>query len=137
MDMKADTPDHDEGPSDDLLDPSVLDEMREMVGPDDDFVDRIISLFGEHAREALWRLQQACDGTDIEELADAAHAFKSLSRNVGAVRVGNLCCTMEQYARSGDGDAARCILPRVHPALDETLDAITGEMPDESGSKVA
>jgi len=84
-----------------LVDYDVLDSIRSMQAPGDDLVGRIIALYCQHAPIAFDRLRAAVPNGVPKEIGDAAHALKSLSRNVGAQRAGDLCDDIEMQARSG------------------------------------
>lgn len=106
-----------------ILDESVLAQIAEIQSEGDNLVDRIISLYSEHAPRALERLGALIDAADTNAVAEAAHALKSLSRNVGAVRVGDLCDVVENGARLGH--RLTCELrDEIDKALSETLDEI-------------
>jgi signal transduction histidine kinase/CheY-like chemotaxis protein/HPt (histidine-containing phosphotransfer) domain-containing protein len=102
-----------------LLDLSVLQSIEEMQAPGDDLVARVKALYQLHAPIALAKVQ-ASQATGGVELADAAHSLKSLSRNVGAVRVGNLCDVIESIAR-GDGLIDYSALAHLDTAVTETV----------------
>jgi HPt (histidine-containing phosphotransfer) domain-containing protein len=78
------------------------------------------ALYQLHAPMALAKIQ-ATQATGGVELADSAHALKSLSRNVGAVRVGNLCDEIESTAR-GDGLIDSSVLAHLDTAVAETIE---------------
>jgi two-component system sensor histidine kinase BarA len=101
-----------------LIDDSVLAQIAEMQAPGDDLVRRILGLYVEHAPKALERLAALVEGGSAGAAADAAHALKSLSRNVGAALVGDLCGEVEAAAREGV------------PLTPSGLDAIAGALAD-------
>lgn len=104
-----------------ILDRSVLESIAEMQAPGDDLVGRVAGLYLEHAPRALKRLaDNIAAGAQPDVLAASAHALKSLSRNVGARQVGDLCGQIEDDARLG-------LTPRVPIDLVETAlhDAVT------------
>ena len=106
--------------SDGLLDDAVLASIREMQAQGDDLAGRVIALYIEHAPRLLGAVL-ATDADDSKALAEAAHALKSLSRNIGAIRVGNLCDSIESAERSEDAIGAR---DRLGPAVLATLDEL-------------
>ncbi len=85
----------------DLLDPVILDDLIEMQGPNGTLVTRVITLYEHHAPAALDVLLKLEEDASAPQLAAAAHALKSLSRNVGALRVGELCDVIEMAAHKG------------------------------------
>jgi two-component system sensor histidine kinase BarA len=84
-----------------LLDRSIIAQIEEMQAPGDNLVARILGLYIEHAPPALAKLGQLAQSGGPAAVAEAAHALKSLSRNVGAVQVGDLCGDIEARARDG------------------------------------
>ncbi len=80
------------------FDRDVLEQIRQMQ-PDLPF--RALSLFNEHAREAMRKLAAQIKTGDQENIAKAAHALKSMSVNVGARQLGEACKALELRAREG------------------------------------
>lgn len=101
--------------ADSLLYLDVLQSIRDMQPPGTDLVARIVMLYTDHAPRLLTKLLE-CDQGDLAQFASAAHALKSISRNVGALRVGNICGALEDAAREG-----RCELAVHQGALREAL----------------
>ncbi|MEQ8823314.1 MAG: ATP-binding protein [Filomicrobium sp.] len=108
--------------SEPLLDPTVLDEIRAMQ-PDagDALVDRIVGLYKSHAPEALSEIRSVWESDDQLEVARAVHALKSLSRNIGAVRVSEICEDLETAARDGVHEKGADKLSDLATALDATI----------------
>ncbi len=77
-----------------------------------------------HAPKLFAALAACATGDhDAKALSAAAHALKSLSRNVGAVRVGDLCAVIEDNA--GDGTAVLSSrIADIAIALRDTFDAL-------------
>lgn len=107
-----------------LLDSDVLFGIAEMQMPGDDLIARVVSLYGQHAPEQMRLLREnLAQAADAPTIALTAHALKSLSRNIGAQRVGDLCGQVEERARTGE-------LPHRHDieaigiALEETIKAL-------------
>jgi two-component system sensor histidine kinase BarA len=107
-----------------VLDESVLAQIAEIQADGDNLVDRILGLYVEHAPRALARMSDLVGAEETLAVAEAAHALKSLSRNVGAVRVGDLCDQAENDGRQGHR-----LTTELHAAIDralsETLTEIT------------
>jgi HPt (histidine-containing phosphotransfer) domain-containing protein len=68
--------------------------------PGDDRVQRIVSLYLEHTPQLMNHIRATHAGGG-RSVAEAAHALKSLSHNIGAVAVGDLCVRIETAAREG------------------------------------
>jgi HPt (histidine-containing phosphotransfer) domain-containing protein len=73
-------------------------------------------------------------GTAGSELASAAHALRSLSRNIGAVRVAEICGAIEAAAEAGSLPDHSCWTD-LEAALAATLDELERRFPAESSSK--
>ena len=107
-----------------LLDAEVLQSIRDLQAPGDDLVERVIGLYLEHAPAALSRLAALGPDAAPDEIASTAHALKSLSRNVGALRVGDLAGAIEDSAESGTEGPSTQDLAELSAALDQTLEAL-------------
>jgi signal transduction histidine kinase/CheY-like chemotaxis protein len=90
--------------SDEQLDPEVIESLRAIAGGDSAMLNRIFDLFLSHAPARLAALEQALADGDLAQVASEAHALKSPSMNVGAMRLGALCAELEARARSEDRD---------------------------------
>ncbi len=71
-----------------------LDEAGELVL-------RVLMLFEEHAPAALLKIAETARDGGEEQIGDAAHALKSMARNIGAMRLGAACDRLEEQARTG------------------------------------
>jgi two-component system sensor histidine kinase BarA len=107
-----------------LLDRSIFAEIEELQAPGDNLVDRMLGLYMEHAPQALQRLGQLVGSGNPAGVAEAAHALKSLSRNVGAVQVDNLCGHIEDSARDGKHLSAETYA-ELNALLERTLSMIS------------
>ncbi|MCB1521776.1 MAG: response regulator [Hyphomicrobiaceae bacterium] len=107
-----------------LIDTDVLGAITEMQEAGDDLVSRVVALYLEHAPRALSELERCLRAPENGgQVVAAAHALKSLSRNIGAVRVGDLSGAIEDAARGGQMPHQRSF-ERVEHALNDTLDAL-------------
>ncbi|MGQ0456443.1 MAG: ATP-binding protein [Hyphomicrobium sp.] len=107
-----------------LIDWSVLEDVRQIQPLDNDLIARIVTLYHEHAPRALSRLLSLTSVTDQAEIASAAHALKSMCRNIGAVALADACAKIEELAQEGravveDEEAAK--LRRLLSATTEAL----------------
>ena len=75
----------------------VLSNIEEMQGKE--LVARVMALYQEHAPKAFNRLKALVPDGGSDDLADAAHALKSLSLNIGATKVAQECDRLEQDSR--------------------------------------
>jgi two-component system, sensor histidine kinase and response regulator len=90
-----------------VLDPVVLDGLRELSGGTDDFIREVAALYLEDAPHRMREIREAAARSDADGVAAAAHALKSSSGNLGADTVGTLCDEIEADSRYGRIDAAR------------------------------
>ena len=85
-----------------VIDEGVLASIREIDRGADGLLERVIGLYILNAPRLLDELAAAAE-TGPQSLAAAAHALKSLSRNIGAQRVSALCERIETAAAAGRG----------------------------------
>ena len=84
------------------LDPAVLASLRSIAGRDTAMLERVFNLFGVHAPARLSALCDALAAGDVARVAAEAHALKSPSLNIGALRLAALAAEVEAQARSGE-----------------------------------
>jgi len=89
---------------DEIQPPIIDDEVMNSYGDFQEdggaeLIARLLNLFVEHAPAALLQVEKDAQGQDQEALAAAAHALKSMGRNIGAVRLSNACNSLELAAR--------------------------------------
>lgn len=113
-------------PASPLLDAAVLATIRQIRTPGSTLAARVLGLFKQHAPRLLKNLEQA-PSDDVHAAGQAAHALKSLCRNIGALQAGNLCEVIEADAADGRApDPAAlatlaAVLAATIAALDEEL----------------
>ncbi len=81
-----------------LLDPAVLEGLREMSGGASHLVERVARLYREHAPMRVAELRDAVERSHFKEAASAAHALKSMSLNIGAQAVAAAAAKLERDA---------------------------------------
>lgn len=90
-----------------ILDARTLANIRAMRRPDTpDFLLKVVGLYAESASALIDSLLCAVRLNDAEGIAHAAHALRSSSANVGAIRLAELCRQLESAAKAGALDAA-------------------------------
>lgn len=107
-----------------IFDRTVLGELRKMQAGNSDLVGRALDLFQKHSKEAILRLLKAISGGDSKEISSAAHALKSMSLNVGARQLAEICARIESRSMNHDGVAEEISTLRLcfiatHKALPE------------------
>ncbi|MGB0129146.1 MAG: response regulator, partial [Rhodocyclaceae bacterium] len=86
-----------------ILESNTLQRLNELAGDDTpDLVATIIQLYLDDAPKRLAAINDAWQSRDAKVLATSAHALKSASANMGALRLAKLCKTLEADARAND-----------------------------------
>ncbi len=107
-----------------LIDEAVLANIREIASADEDLVARIVGLYLKHAPLALERLNNLIRANGPrQECASAAHALKSLSRNAGAKRVGDLAGEIEHHYLESETPLEEARYDALREALGHTIKA--------------
>lgn len=104
-----------------LLEPDVIYSIRQMQQPGDNLVGRMIGLYATHAPLALEKIIEVAGTDDCRQLAQAAHALKSLSLSVGAKRNAALCAALELDASRGCGERKVEYLIALRTAMSSTI----------------
>jgi HPt (histidine-containing phosphotransfer) domain-containing protein len=92
------------------LDVRTLDELRDSVGKDRDFLAELIDEFLADAPDQLATLREAATSGDAEAARRAAHTLKGTGRTFGATELASVCQEAESAATAGDLDV---VLARV------------------------
>jgi EAL domain-containing protein (putative c-di-GMP-specific phosphodiesterase class I) len=108
-----------------LLDPEVLAQLRQMQSLGKaDFVRKVLGLYLEHAPGAVQRLLDAAEAGDASDCAQAAHALKSMSYNIGAKRVAASALAIETAGKAERKVASETARRELSDVFARTLDAI-------------
>ena len=91
----------------DMLDPSALASLRDVLGGDDDALAGLIDSYLAEAPKLIKALKEAADSDDLDNFRRAAHTLKSSSRDFGITGLADLSARLEDAAREGriKGDA--------------------------------
>lgn len=87
----------DHGKYADLLDESVLMELHDVMGED---YQAVIHSYLLNASQLLTDLKHKANENDIEAVIRAVHSFKSSSKNVGAIELGQKAEVIEEQLRT-------------------------------------
>jgi two-component system, NarL family, sensor histidine kinase BarA len=108
-----------------LLDDEILDQLRLMPSADGhSFLHKVLDLYIEHAPAAVEQLHRAAEAGDRETCARAAHALKSMSYNVGALRVAELALRVERWAEIASHSPADCPSLDISDTVHATISAM-------------
>ncbi len=97
-----------------VLDPAVLDALVSAMGAGGAEVrDRLVAAWGRDADESVQRLGAAVVDGDGARAAGIAHAMKSASASVGALRLSEVCAVLEAEAPGADRSRLAALVARV------------------------
>jgi HPt (histidine-containing phosphotransfer) domain-containing protein len=88
-----------------------LESLRGLGG--DDLVRQMVSVFVEYSTGRVTALKAAVDSGDLTGAAEAAHALKGSSRQLGLNEMADACAAVEAAAKRGDLDTSRAAAPTV------------------------
>ena len=106
-------PEAPEEPNNDVLDRARVDSFLEIGRSYAGFFEGLLQTFRDDVPLRLDALRAAIARGDAGELADAAHALKSSTGNVGARRMHLLAAQLERDAREGRVDGAAASVERL------------------------
>jgi signal transduction histidine kinase/HPt (histidine-containing phosphotransfer) domain-containing protein len=106
--------------ADQLLDPEVISELRQMPPSDEGLtmLRELVDLFLETAPKRLEQINAAA--ANPEQLAFHTHAMKSMSLNLGAKRMVELARALEDLAREGNLTNATSLIKELDSAFVHT-----------------
>jgi len=83
--------------TDELLDFSVIDELKQVMGDD---YKNVIHSYLQHSSQLFTRMKHMASEGNAEEVMRSVHSFKSSSKNVGAIKLGDRALAFEQQLRN-------------------------------------
>jgi PAS domain S-box-containing protein len=95
-----------------------LSRLRDHVPPGT--VERLLTAFINDGSACLTEIEAAVRSNDEEAISRVAHTFKGAAANVGALRVGVLCASLEEACRDHHLDTAPELLARLQGEFDAT-----------------
>jgi signal transduction histidine kinase/ligand-binding sensor domain-containing protein/CheY-like chemotaxis protein len=116
-------------PEEPLLDAATLAALRALPrnGPKD-MLSHIGELYLLDSKGLTESIEAALQGGNAQELARAAHAWRSYNGNVGALGLARLCFELEDAARRGALDAAREVYGRIRQLHERVREQLQSEM---------
>ena len=76
--------------------------LSEMVGDNPAIHKRLLEKFLVNTEKQVTEITTAAAASDTAAVASVAHALKSAARSVGALRLGELCQSLEAAGRAAD-----------------------------------
>ena len=72
-----------------------LDELRDLIGGDQDSLVELIKTFLEEGQEMILEMETSLESADLDTLRRCAHSMKSSSQEFGAIDLSELNATLE------------------------------------------
>lgn len=84
--------------------------LKRIIGNDPEVYRKFLRLFLVKGNEQCRMLETAIAEGNLATIATTAHAFKSSSRSIGAMRLGELCQALEYAGKAGDLETSRNLM---------------------------
>jgi EAL domain-containing protein (putative c-di-GMP-specific phosphodiesterase class I)/signal transduction histidine kinase/DNA-binding NarL/FixJ family response regulator len=125
----------DDGFSAPLVDLDIVAQLRALDRANGgDFRRRIFKLYCEHAPKSRDDLAAGAEAGDAAECGRLAHALKSMSLNIGALRIAEIAKGIEQKAKAGRGVPDRSEIEELTEQLARTLAELAVHL-DDAGAR--
>jgi HPt (histidine-containing phosphotransfer) domain-containing protein len=108
-----------------ILDQSVLAELRESVGDDEEFIADLVATYVSEGEGHLSAMDAAADAADAAAIIRPAHTLKSSSAALGAMRLSQIAREIEMAGRAGDAADLSTRVADARAAWDATLREMT------------
>jgi len=118
---------HDET-QDPPLDAATLDGLKELGGDDPSFLIEVIQQFLQDGPAHVAAIRQALLDVDANALMKSAHCFKGSCRNIGALPLGELCCTLEEKGRAGEVPMLEDVFTEIEHEYSRVQSALEAEL---------
>ena len=89
--------------------PVNLDNLREMTGGDETVERELFNVFLDSSNKCLTALQASTTAGQEETWQTEAHAWKGMSLNLGAEKLGELCACAQMNNRASPEEKARML----------------------------
>ena len=93
--------------------------LESLIGTDPARIRTFSGKFIDSARTGLAEMDACLASGDIARIRELGHRIKSAARIVGAFGMGELCERLETLPAQDEQEAARTLVARLHPLLDE------------------
>ena len=98
--------------------------LEELIGADPAKIRKFAGKFVGSTRAGLAEMNACLASGDIARIRELGHRIKSAARIVGAFGMGELCERLEKLPAQDELPAARALVARLHPLLDEIAAAV-------------
>ena len=112
-------------PDSSVIESSVLDGLSELQKSwSQDVVQKVVQVYLDSSRKSIVKLGLALDADDAAGVVTHAQSLKSSSAKVGALKLADLCKTLETAGRQGDLSSAPEIRQQVQQEHEQVLEAL-------------
>jgi HPt (histidine-containing phosphotransfer) domain-containing protein len=87
-----------------------------------------LTIWRSSSAPLIEELRQAFQAQDTDTMSSVAHRFKSSSRSIGALPLGDLCADMEMACRANDHDEISTLMQRFEELYSETDAAVANTL---------
>lgn len=102
-----------------VFDPRPLEELRDAGG--DELIVELIDLFLQDSPPRARSVLNAIAALDCKSLEEAAHALKSSSAAMGALRLAQLCQHLEDLGEGGKTTTVLALAPEFEAAFSDVM----------------
>lgn len=82
------------------IDTRALDQLQELIGGDQDSLFELINTFLDEGKGIVADMQRSLVEKDLELLRRSAHSLKSSAQDFGAVKLSELCASLESASKT-------------------------------------
>ncbi len=94
-------------------------ELENMLGALDDSAIEMMEMFQDMTEPLITDLQSAYDGQDWHQFSEIGHSLKGSARSIGALKLGEICATIEHDAKDADDDTRKTMMKNATEAFDD------------------
>ena len=109
-----------------LVDPAVLDELRESTGGDEAFIVELVETYIAEGAANVASMVAAAEAGDAAAIVRPAHTLKSSSASLGAMRLSEICRAIEEAGREARSDGLLDDVELARTTWQATLEAFAG-----------
>ena len=103
------------------LDKDRVRELQELASGDSQLLQELVDLFLSNAPELLQQMRRAAEDEDATALGKAAHTLRGSSGQMGALRMQELCNTVQALATTGSLVGVESLLAEVSAAFERAV----------------
>ena len=112
----------------DYLDRKSLDKIKSLGPNGPKMLSAVISIYLNDSPILIERLGESLNAGDADGVAQAAHALKSASANLGAMSLAEMCRQVEDIARSNSVQGCDSLISRIRLEYGKAREALSGEI---------